>query len=121
MLCAPKWLDPKIGDNGLEEVPSTVGAARRSWRRGHTAWAGEPWGWTGSTPRLGSRFHYGVGRFPALVWVPLWWPMVRARRWCCGRGAFVVWSRVAVGGQVPAGAREAYVPPDRVSQTYVGR
>ncbi len=114
---------------GYVWVPTVVAAGWAPYRYGHWVWI-TPWGWTwvDDAPWGYAPFHYGRWTMWNNSWC--WVPAPRHGR--PGRPvyapALVAWvggpavGAVALGtnvGWFPLGPREVYVPPYRVSTTYV--
>lgn len=104
-----------------------VSAGWAPYRFGHWAWV-EPWGWTwiDDAPWGFAPFHYGRWAFLGGRWAwvpgavvarPVYAPalvvFVGGSGWSPGGGSEIGW--------FPLGPREVYVPPYRVSTTYVQR
>ncbi len=117
-----------VPDYGPVWVPRSVAVGWAPYRYGHWVWI-SPWGWTwvDDAPWGFAPFHYGRWAYVGGVW-----------GWCPGPIAFVrpvyapalvAWVggphfSIGIGigsgvGWFPLGPREVYVPPYRVSRTYV--
>jgi hypothetical protein len=107
---------------GTVWAPRSVPAGWAPYRFGHWAWV-EPWGWTwiDDAPWGFAPFHYGRWALVAGGWVwipgtvvarPVYAPALVVFLGAPGSGAAGV-------GWFPLGPREVYVPPYRVSTTYV--
>jgi len=112
-------------DYGNVWVPANVPEGWAPYRFGHWAWIA-PWGWTwvGDEPWGFAPFHYG--RWAAVgarwVWVP--GPVAARPVYAPHLVAWVGGVHVGAGigvGWFPLGPREVFVPPYRVSETYVTR
>jgi len=112
---------------GYVWVPTVVAVGWAPYRYGHWVWI-TPWGWTwvDDAPWGYAPFHYGRW----VVWNNSWCWAPAPRHGRAGRAvyapALVAWvgpaGAAAVGSNVgwfPLGPREVYVPPYRVSTTYV--
>ena len=119
-----------VANYGPVWTPTGVAAGWAPYRFGHWVWI-DPWGWTWveDEPWGFAPFHYGRWAFveDSWCWVPgpvvvrpVYAPALVA---FVGGGGFDV--ALAVGGAgvawFPLGPREVYVPPYRVSRTYVNQ
>jgi hypothetical protein len=115
-----------VPDYGPIWVPRRVDAGWAPYRYGHWVWI-SPWGWTwvDDAPWGFAPFHYGRWAFVGGAWGWCPGPVVVARP--VYAPALVAWvggPHVGIGigsgvGWFPLGPREVYVPPYRVSRTYV--
>lgn len=115
-----------VPDYGPMWVPRTVVAGWAPYRYGHWVWI-SPWGWTWvDDARWGfAPFHYGRWAYVRGTWGWCPGPIVVARP--VYAPALVAWVggphfSIGIGagvGWFPLGPREVYVPPYRVSRTYV--
>jgi hypothetical protein len=115
-----------VPDYGPVWVPSAVVAGWAPYRYGHWVWI-SPWGWTwvDEAPWGFAPFHYGRWAFVGGAWGWCPGPVVVARP--VYAPALVAWVGgphfgIGVGPGVawfPLGPREVYVPPYRVSRTYL--
>ena len=109
-------------------IPTVIPSGWAPYRHGHWVWIA-PWGWTwvDDAPWGFAPFHYGRWAYRRTHWIwvpgpivvrPVYAPALVA--WVGGPGFGV---SVAVGGGgigwFPLGPREVFVPPYRVSRTYV--
>jgi hypothetical protein len=121
----------RVPDYGPIWVPRTVVAGWAPYRYGHWVWI-SPWGWTwvDDAPWGFAPFHYGRWAFVGGVWGWCPGPVVVARpvyapalvAWIGGPHFSIGIGIGGVGagvGWFPLGPREVYVPPYRVSRTYV--
>ena len=120
---------PQYGDVW---VPTTVPAGWAPYHNGHWAWI-SPWGWTwvDDAPWGFAPFHYGRWAYVDGTWAWCPGPVATADATVAPRPvyapALVAWVGSPQLGQssgggvawLPLGPREVYVPPYRVSQTYV--
>src|SRR5206468_8965646 len=120
-----------VPDYGPVWVPSAVVAGWAPYRYGHWVWI-SPWGWTwvDEAPWGFAPFHYGRWAFVGGVWGWCPGPVVVARpvyapalvAWVGGPHFSIGIGIGSVGagvGWFPLAPREVYVPPYRVSRTYV--
>ena len=120
-----------VPDYGPMWVPRRVVAGWAPYRYGHWVWI-SPWGWTwvDDAPWGFAPFHYGRWAFvrgawgwcpgPVAVVRPVYAPALVA--WVGGPHFSIGIGVGGVGagvGWFPLGPREVYVPPYRVSRTYV--
>jgi hypothetical protein len=115
-----------VPDYGPIWVPRTVAVGWAPYRYGHWVWI-SLWGWTwvDDAPWGFAPFHYGRWVFVGGAWGWSPGPVVVARP--VYAPALVAWIggphfRIGIGTGVawfPLGPREVYVPPYRVSRTYV--
>jgi hypothetical protein len=124
------WRDE--GEYGHVWVPRGVVAGWAPYRYGHWIWV-SPWGWTwvDDSPWGFAPFHYGRWVFVRGYWGwvpgpvamrPVYAPALVA--WVGGPHFSLSFAVGGVGAGVawfPLGPREVYVPPYRVSRTYVNR
>lgn len=109
-------------------VPRTVIVGWAPYRHGHWVWI-SPWGWTwvDDAPWGFAPFHYGRWVFVGGAWGWSPGPVVARPVYAPALVAWVGGPRFSIGvGAVaggvawfPLGPREVYVPPYRVSRTYV--
>jgi uncharacterized protein DUF6600 len=117
-------------DYGPVWTPTAIAVGWAPYRFGHWVWI-DPWGWTWieDEPWGFAPFHYGRWAFVESSWCwvpgpvvvrPVYAPALVA---FVGGGGFSL--SLAVGGAgvawFPLGPREVYVPPYRVSRTYVNQ
>jgi hypothetical protein len=117
-----------VPDYGPIWVPRSVAVGWAPYRYGHWIWI-SPWGWTwvDDAPWGFAPFHYGRWAYVSGVWGWCPGPIAVARP--VYAPALVAWVggphfSIGIGigsgvGWFPLGPREVYVPPYRVSRTYV--
>ncbi len=118
-----------VADYGIGWAPRSLPAGWAPYRFGHWAWV-DPWGWTwiDEAPWGFAPFHYGRWVFVAGAWVWLPGPRVVRPVYAPALVVFIGGGErgpVIAGGEgvgwCPLAPREVYVPPYRVSTTYVQR
>ncbi|MBV9610241.1 MAG: hypothetical protein JO187_11845 [Acidobacteria bacterium] len=115
-----------VADYGPVWTPTRIAAGWAPYRYGHWVWI-EPWGWTWveDEPWGFAPFHYGRWAFVESGWCWVPGPMVVRPVYAPALVAFVGGEggfRLAGGPGVawfPLAPREVYIPPYRVSRTYV--